>query len=391
MRYLLLIYAAEATEHAARGGDGRLDRRVRRVHPTSASAALLEAGEALHPTTTATTVRVVDGEDASRPTARSRRPRRRSAASTWSRPATSTRRSSTRRRSRRPATARSRSARSGSFGDGAADEPRAVATDPTPAPPDDRACRPPRSRTRSSTACSARSTGRAVATLIRVLGDFDLAEEAVQEAFVTALETWPARGVPDNPRRLDHDHGPEPGDRPAAARPAARARRRSCSVGDAAIEAELAAIDPDAAHRRSDAMSPIADDRLRLIFTCCHPALAMDARVALTLRTLGGLSTPGDRPGLPRARSRRSPSGSSGRSARSATPGSRIACRRPSALPERLDGVLRVLYLVFNEGYARLGGRRADPARAVRRGDPAGPGPGVAACPTSPRRSGCWR
>ena len=130
-----------------------------------------------------------------------------------------------------------------------------------------------------------------MATLIRVLGDFDLAEEAVQEAFITALETWPTRGVPDNPGAWITTT--------ARNRAIDRLRRRRVLAEKAEllgrralIEEELAAIDPDAALDGADAMNPIVDDRLRLIFTCCHPALAMDARVALTLRTLGGLSTP---------------------------------------------------------------------------------------------------
>jgi RNA polymerase sigma-70 factor (ECF subfamily) len=133
--------------------------------------------------------------------------------------------------------------------------------------------------------------GRAVATLIRVLGDFDLAEEAVQEAFITALETWPERGIPDNPgawitttarnRAIDR-----------LRRRKVLAEKQAILERQAAIEEELAAIDPEAAIDGPDPSNPIVDDRLRLIFTCCHPALAMDARVALTLRTLGGLSTP---------------------------------------------------------------------------------------------------
>ena len=137
-------------------------------------------------------------------------------------------------------------------------------------------------------------------------------------------------------------------------------------------------------------MSPSPDDRLRLIFTCCHPALAMDARVALTLRTLGGLTTPEiaraflvPEPTLAQRLVRAK------RKIRDAG----IPYRVPPAelLPERLDGVLRVLYLVFNEGYAAIVGRRADPPRAVRRGDPAGTGRRRRCCPTSPRRSACWR
>ena len=210
-----------------------------------------------------------------------------------------------------------------------------------------------------------RESGRAVASLIRVLGDFDLAEEAVQEAWIVALERWPRDGVPAQPGRVDHDDRAQPRDRPPAAgaraggeaRAARRARRRSAASAD----------EPD----------DFPDDRLRLMFTCCHPALAAEARVALTLRTLGGLSVPEVARAflvaeptmakrLVRAKRKIADAG--------------IAYRVPEEreLPHRLPSVLAAVYLIFNEGYAATARRGARAARAVRGGDPARPAAGRA-------------
>jgi RNA polymerase sigma-70 factor (ECF subfamily) len=205
--------------------------------------------------------------------------------------------------------------------------------------------------------------GRAVATLIRVLGDFDLAEEAVQDAFIAALEIWPDRGIPSNPgawitttarnRAIDR------------LRRRRRLRDKTEELArDAIIEEELAAMEPGATDD-----TPITDDRLRLIFTCCHPALPLDGRVALTLRTIGGLTTPEiaraflvPEPTLAQRLVRAT------RKIRDAGIPYRVPPRE--LLPERLDGVLRVLYLVFNEGYAASSGdslvRRELTAEAIR-------------------------
>ena len=185
---------------------------------------------------------------------------------------------------------------------------------------------------------------RVLATLIRLLGDFDVAEEALQDAFRAALEQWPSDGVPANPRAWLVSAG-----RYKAIDNLRRGARFSPLDEDA--EALIKAPDDPASADSDD----IEDDRLRLIFTCCHPALGADAQIALTLREVCGLTTEE----IAHAYLTATPTLAARIvRAKNKIREAKIPYQVPSKeeLPERLDSVLRVIYLVFNEGYSASSG-----------------------------------
>ncbi len=203
-------------------------------------------------------------------------------------------------------------------------------------------------------------SGRVRATLIRLLGDFDAAEEATQEAFAAAVEKWPVEGWPANPRAWLVSTG-----RHRAIDRIRKDARFALHVPQ--LAASLAEEVPDTDSSGDE--HEVQDDYLRLIFTCCHPALAPEARVALTLRTVCGITTDE----IARAFLVQS-STMAQRLVRATAKirDARIPYRVPSAadLPERLDSVLSVVYLVFTEGYAATAGdalvRREMCAEAIR-------------------------
>jgi RNA polymerase sigma-70 factor (ECF subfamily) len=200
-----------------------------------------------------------------------------------------------------------------------------------------------------------REEGPAIlATLIRHVGDFTLAEDALQDAFAAAVATWPRDGVPERPGAWITT---------TARRKAIDRLRRERGLADrierlAVLASRDSAGDDDAPALDDDASrDAIGDDRLRLIFTCCHPALTLEARVALTVKALGGLSTAEvaraflvSEPTMYQRLTR----------AKRKIAAARIPYRvpPPDLLPERLGGVLAVVYLVFNEGYAASSGDR---------------------------------
>ena len=217
-----------------------------------------------------------------------------------------------------------------------------------------------------------RESARLVAAVARRVRDLGVAEELAQDALVAALEHWPRDGLPNNPaawlmttalnRALDHLR-----------------RQQTAAAGQAAVARDLEALDahrvPDVAETVDAARAdPIGDDLLRLIFTACHPVLPVDARVALTLRLLGGLTTHEIARAFLVARTDRGAAHRARQDERCAEAGVpfELPPREALARSPRCS-VLEVVYLVFNEGYTATARRPLDAPRAVRRGDSPGP------------------
>ena len=218
-------------------------------------------------------------------------------------------------------------------------------------------------------------SGRAVATLVRFFGDIDLAEEAVQDAFVVALQRWPEEGLPPSPAGWIIT---------TARRRGIDQIRRESTRDDRQAQA-MQLNEPDEPRD----LGPVADDQLRLIFTCCHPALAPEVQVALTLRLIAGLQTPEiakaflvPEPTMAQRIVR----------AKKKIKAANIPYRVPEdhELPDRLPPVLAVVYLVFNEGYvASAGDALVRTELCPRRSG--WPATSPSSCPTSPRCSACSR
>jgi RNA polymerase sigma-70 factor (ECF subfamily) len=199
-------------------------------------------------------------------------------------------------------------------------------------------------------------SGRILATLIRLLGDFDLAEEAMHEAFAAALSAWPKSGIPDNPRPWLISTA-----RFKAVDTLRRRAKLDASQDELAryLEAQLSSAEKSAEE------DSVEDDRLRLIFTCCHPSLAPEAHVALTLREVCGLTTEVIAKAFlitPRTLAQRIVR------AKAKIRETRIPYEvpAPQELPERLGAVLQVIYLVFNEGYSAAAGAEVTRAELTR-------------------------